>query len=95
MIIQDDRTEDQKLTHTHLVIGTDRFMSGWGKAQGGVSYAAWACRPEHRDKVLSWMVSRSDQSRIREAYSKNYRPKGIGHTHIYVVNQSHNALKQG
>ena len=90
--MQDDRTEEQKNTHTWLVIGTDRCMSGWGKAQGGVSIAVWACKPKDRQKVLSWVESRSDMKRVRESAGK-YRPKGIGHCHIYVVHEGHNALK--
>ena len=33
MKIQDDRTPEQKATHTILIIGTDSFMSGWGGSQ--------------------------------------------------------------
>ena len=35
MIMQDDRTEAQRKTHTLAIGGTDRFMSGWGLAKGG------------------------------------------------------------
>jgi len=38
----DDRTTDQHATHRLAVIGTDSFMSGWGGAEGGASYAGWA-----------------------------------------------------
>ncbi len=58
-IIQDDRTPEQKATHPILVIGTDSFMSGWGGASGGSSFAAWACRPEDESKVLRYVESRS------------------------------------
>jgi hypothetical protein len=92
MIIQDDRTPEQKATHTWLVIGTDSFLSGWGKAQDGVSIAAWACRPSDRSKVLAWVESRSDMKRVREV-SGDYRPKGSGHCHIYVVDSEHSSLK--
>ena len=45
-IIKDDRTEEEKRSHAILVIGTDKFMSGWGLAKGGLSYAAWACKKD-------------------------------------------------
>jgi len=50
MIIQDDRTNEQKKTHSCLIGGTDRFMSGWGRAENGKSYAFWSCRPDDRRK---------------------------------------------
>ena len=97
MIYVDDRTEEQKKTHTRLVIGTDRCLSGWGQAKGGTSVAAWACEPHNRAKVLRWVSSRSDMLRVREVSDlhKNgkYRPKGAAHYHIYVVEEGHPALK--
>jgi hypothetical protein len=86
----DDRTDAQKQTHTWIVAGTDRFMSGWGRAEGGTSYAAWACKPEHRREVLNWVESRGDMLRVREV-SPDWRPRGKGHTHIYVVTEKHPA----
>ena len=92
MHIDDDRTKEQKATHNWLVIGTDSFMSGWGKADGGASYAAWACKPEDRDKVLSWVESRPEMKRIRETCDP-YRPKGVGHCHIYLVHEDHVSIR--
>ena len=45
MILEDDRTLEQKKTHTSLIIGTDSFLSGGGEADKGKSFAAWACTP--------------------------------------------------
>ena len=84
MVRDDDRTPEQTQTHTWLVIGTDSFMSGWGKASGGKSYAAWACKPDERRACLTWVESRSDMKRVREALANDYHPSGIGHLHIYV-----------
>ena len=94
MKIQDDRSEERKLTHTHLVIGTDPFLSGWGEARGGISIAAWACRPEDRKEVLEWVTSRTDMKRVREVNElfRKYTPRGTGHTHIYVVENNHSSL---
>lgn len=91
MILEDDRTAEQKASHTSIVIGTDSFLSGWGAAKGGASYAAWACKPEHFDRVRSWVESRKDMKRVRFTFG-SYRPKGAGHCHIYVVNEGHPAL---
>ena len=44
----DDRTPDEIKTHIWIVAGTDSFLSGWGEAKGGVSYAGWACKYNDR-----------------------------------------------
>lgn len=95
MINQDDRTEEQRQTHTWLVIGTDSFMSfmsGWGGAEGGLSYAAWACKPEDADTVYQWVSARSDMKRVRETSANGYQARGAVHCHIYVVHENHVAL---
>ena len=95
MKLVDDRTPEQRQSHRWLVVGTDSFMSGWGEAKGGVSYAAWACKSEHRSQVFAWVESRSDMKRVREVFETNgspYRPSGRGHCHIYVVDENHPAL---
>ena len=92
MKIQDDRTLEQKATHTVLIIGTDSFMSGWGEAKGGASYAAWACEPKDAPQVLAWVERRTDMKRVRVVYG-DYRPNSqlCAHLHIYVVDDNHPA----
>ncbi len=92
MEIQDERTAEQKKTHNCLIIGTDSFLSGWGRAEGGVSYAAWACRECDCQKVENWVRNLSDMKRVRLVIGKWY-PKGRGHAQIYVVNENHHALR--
>lgn len=41
----DDRTDEQKKTHVWGVVAKDKFMSGWGGAEGGASRCSWACGP--------------------------------------------------
>lgn len=84
MELDDDRTAEQKLTHTEIVMMTDRFMSGWGRAQGGPSYAGWACEPDRVDYIERRIRARSDAKNVRIVRG-NYRPPpGPGHVHIYV-----------
>ena len=97
MIIQDDRTEDQKKTHTWLIVGTDRALGNWGNDAGrftGPSYAAWACRPGMRRDVLGWVEGRGDLTRVREV-AGDYKPSKSGHLHIYVVKENHPAWPLG
>jgi len=92
MIFVDDRTKEQKATHRLIIMATDRFMSGWGRAAGGPSYAGWACRYEDSRAVERWVRSRPEMMRIRDVGS-NYRPPaGPGHCHVYVVGNGHPAL---
>lgn len=95
MEIRDDRTEAQKTTHDVLVIATDRFMSGWGRAAGGVSIAAWACRGDDAGTVESWVRSRHEMHRVRVTCNPRYKPRtnGCAHFHIYAVGPEHPALR--
>ena len=98
MIFVDDRTKDPAITrqtHPLIVMMTDKFLSGWGQAKNGTSYAGWACRHDDLDTVEHWVRSRSDAMRVR-IVSADYRPPNIhGHCHIYVVDNGHPALHQG
>ena len=91
MKLVDDRTEEQRKTHVVLWGGTDRFMSGWGEATGGVSYAFWACTPDDDATVERWIRSRGDIQRVRQVMS-TYKSAGRGHCHIYVVDNGHPAF---
>ena len=92
MIFQDDRTEEQRKTHPVVILGTDSFMSGWGKASGGPSYAGWACSPDDMYQVERWIRNRGDMKRVRFV-ARDYRPpSGDGHCHIYVVGENHPSL---
>lgn len=90
----DDRTVEQILTHRYLVVGTDSFLSGWGRAKGGTSYAAWACDSEETaSTVYRWVKGRSDMKRVRVVIG-GWFPRGKGHAHIYVVGPGHPSLSQ-
>lgn len=98
MIRKDDRTPEQQKTHYFLVIGTDSFMSGWGQAEHGASFAAWACTPEDAPRVKAWVAARSEMKRVRTVYDNGpggtrYRPgRSCAHLHIYVVTTGHPSL---
>lgn len=98
METRDDRTKDQRQTHTYLVMGRDQFMSGWGRARGGTSYAAWACASQaHADAVALWVLNRTDITDVRivrDMPDDPIRPQGKGHFHIYVVDAGHPALRR-
>lgn len=90
MQIKDDRNDEQRNTHRYLVVATDTFLSGWGAAAGGSSYAAWACEgPEAARKVRERIRARGDMQRVRVIYSdpgNPYRPSPrCKHLHIYVA----------
>jgi len=94
MIREDDRTPEQMVTHRNLVIGTDSFMSGWGGAAGGASYAAWACEDRDVSTVLAWVESRREMKRVRVTCDP-YRPgSACAHLHIYVVDDDHVSVRR-
>jgi len=93
MELVDERTKEERETLTAIVLATDRFMSGWGKAEGGPSYAGWACRPEDVNRVFDWVERRGDMQRVRIVAGDYRPPSGPGHCHIYAVRPGHPALK--
>ena len=100
--IEDRRTPEERKTHRFLVIATDRYMSGWGGAEGGTSVCVWACASEEdRRRVWDWVASRGDMKRLRSTYDgagrAAYKParRGVAHVSFYVVGPDHRALTGG
>ena len=93
---RDERTEEQKKTHTILVTAKDKFLSGWGMAQNGSSYCAWAIDPNEAnpDKLLHWVDQRKDMIYVNLRYDggKNWNPNAA-HVAIYVVDKNHRSQK--
>jgi hypothetical protein len=88
----DDRTAVERLvTHTVLIGGTDKVLSGCGLAKNGRSIAIWACKPEDAATVEKWVASRDDMSRVRKVRA-DYRGKETDHVHVYCVRDNHPAL---
>ena len=85
MIYVDDRTEEQKKTHPMIVLMTDRFLSGWGLAADGLSYAGWAVSHSDLPEMERRVRGRSDAMRVR-IVGPGYRPnpRRCAHCHIYV-----------
>lgn len=90
-IVEDDRTDEQKQTHNYAVVARDKFMSGWGCAEGGASRCAWAVAPDvNIDRVERWVRSRSEMRYVNIVNLNTYRPpRGTAHFHIYVANADH------
>ena len=83
-IFQDDRTEGEKLTHRLAVVGTDPFMSGWGGATGGLSYAGWAFKDGQEADAWAMINRRNDMQRVRVVTLDGYKARGAAHCHIDV-----------
>ena len=94
-MLKDDRNEDQQFSHDVLVGGRDSFMSGWGEAEGGSSYAFWACQPSDQQAVGAWVEARDDIE-SRGAIDESELPAlgDCDHCHIYIVGDGHPALNQ-
>ena len=89
MVRVDDRTPDQEKTHKYLIVGTDSFMSGWGQAKDGNSYAAWAATQQDINNCEAYVESRKEMKRVRfviDTPGARYRPRPdcCAHLHIYI-----------
>lgn len=95
MIYEDDRTDEERVTHRKAVVMRDKFLSGWGGARGGYSRAAWAIPNDGSvdvGKVYNWVKSRGDALYVSTVDLKTYRPpRGTVHFHVYVVDKDHPA----
>lgn len=85
------------MSHRVLVGGVDSFMSGWGDADGGKSYAFWGCRPEDEVAVREWVGHRDEIRRVRVVvHSTTSKPpvqmSARDHCHVYHVREGHPAL---
>ncbi len=84
-IIRDDRTDEQRARLQWAIVGTDPFLSGWGRATGGQSYAAWATDEGNVNRVYAEIANRSDMQRVRIVYLPTYRPgRACADLHIYT-----------
>lgn len=96
MIVKDDRTEEQRATHRWLVVATDRFMSGWGHAEGGTSVCGWAfASADEAHAALPVIRANTDMRHVRVVFdgvvrrgklspTTRWKPKGCAHWHLYV-----------
>ena len=69
------KPEEIRESDTLLVIGTDRILSGWGKAQDQTSLAGWVCNERNWTHVFNWVLRRGDMKRVRYVLLKDYRPR--------------------
>ena len=77
--------------HDHFIGGIDTCMSGWGGAEGGRSFAIWACRTGDADAVMEWVKSRGDIKKVR-VIAGSLTTKPNDHIHVYVVGPNHPSL---
>lgn len=90
----DWRTPEQHQTHTVLILARYTFPEGWGGARGGEAWAAWACKPEHRQQVHAWVKGRTDTANVRVVLHDVYTlPRRCRHMTIHVVSDGHPAFQ--
>lgn len=91
----DDRTMEQRKTHTIGVVARDNFLSGWGHSIGGYSRCAWAVAPDANiDKIYQWVKSRTEMQYVAIVNLSKYRPpRGTARYHVYVCGKEHSSQK--
>tara|TARA_R100000808_G_C2010853_1_gene63486 strand:- start:31 stop:426 length:396 start_codon:yes stop_codon:yes gene_type:complete len=75
-------------------IKTSQDRAYWEKNKNRKSFAVWACKEEHGDKVYKWVKSRPEMKHVQYR-SMNSIKKHIGnnvHIHIYAVGENHPAI---
>ena len=82
-VIEDWRTPEQKAATIAMVVATDRFMSGWGKAQGRSYFAVPVTDPDHLHIVLENMEDRDEMLRVR-VVGNDYRPRLRDGDHLSI-----------
>ena len=94
IVVQDDRTAAERISHVCFVKARDTFLSGYGDAEGGTSYAVWCCRPADHTKVGEWVKGRAEMVDLTTDFNPDtYKLKRRDRIHIYVVNDNHAATK--
>ena len=95
--LRDDRSEDQKESHSVLVGGYDKFLSGWRCWDGTDrqdSYAFWACQPENKEVVEAWVTARPEFRNVKQRrYEWCYEKAKSADVHIYLVDEGHRYLE--
>jgi len=80
--------------HDCFIGGIDTTLSGWGGAEGGRSFAIWACTYFDADLVMEWVKSRCDIKKPR-FIAGSLTTKANDHVSVYVVGPGHPALMNG
>ena len=87
MILQDDRTPEQRQTHIWGIVANDKFMSNWG-ACPGKSVAIWALQDyDEAENFLKYIKNRRKCMKyLRLVNLTNYKIRPCYHCHIYPTN---------
>jgi|GEM_PF-1541339 len=97
LTIKDDRTNEERGTHTLAIVARDSAMSFWGAAKHGHSRCAWAFDPSKVDplRVLAWVKNRKEMKYANIVRVNDYRcPRGTAHFRIYTCDDSHPAAQR-
>ena len=88
--IKDERTPEEVKITQGFVIATDKFMSGWGQAQGKSVIAVPFKDDQDMNTILSRVERRNEMKRIRIVYGSEYKPRlsANDHLHIYDIHKS-------
>lgn len=85
MITNDRRSEADKVRTLGFVIATDKFMSGWGGAEGGSSYFAVPFTSyDDADLIEANMKVRPEMLRVRVVSAK-YQPRTTYAVHFSIA----------
>ena len=94
--VSDDRTPVKFCSFAEYadyhVVGRDTCLSGWGLAEGGRSFAVWACTSAQVERVEAWVANRGDMVDVR-IVKGTLTTKPDDHVSVYFVDDQHPALR--
>ena len=82
-VVHDRRTPEECAATIGYIVGTDRFMSGWGRAPGRSLFAIPVRTSEEWSETLQFMHGRNDMLRVREV-GRDYRPRLFVGDHLSI-----------
>ncbi len=88
-VIDDRRSKEVREATRWLVVATDSFMSGWGRAASRSLFAV-PCRDYDQAKaVKDNMRQRSEMKRARIVFAPRYRPHLWEGDHLFIRDSSY------
>ena len=92
MIIEDERTEQEKKTYNILISASRRYRGIYAKDQKSCKFG-WACENiKHANKVFKWVKNRPDMKLVKIHLNKVWSPKTNDVVSIFKVNKYHPAV---
>jgi hypothetical protein len=86
-VVSDSRTPEERAATRFYAVGTDSFMSGWGKAPGRSLYALPCTSYEEAEVCAENLRRRGDMKRVR-IVGADWRPHMRAGDHLSIADRA-------